>query len=171
MYYDEIADGYEELYGNEQLIKLNYIWEKLKNLEIDLEKNSKLLDVGCGTGISSDFFGKRGFEVIGVDPSKKLISKNDGKYSQLLQGVAEKLPFNDASFDIVISITAIQNFQDIKKGLLEIKRVGKGLYLLTVLKRGENATIADDLIHDLFLVNLVEEDDKDRYYFILPAFP
>src|SRR3989338_6756437 len=66
-YYDVIAKGYNELHSGEQLNKLSIIRNNIK-----INKNTKILDVGCGTGISS------GFDcfVAGIDPSIGLLRQN-----------------------------------------------------------------------------------------------
>ncbi len=118
-YYSHIAQGYDKLHREEQEKKLKIIKGNLKANKDDL-----LLDVGCGTGISSGF----GCKVIGVDPSKGMIKKAQKKIKAIC-APAEKLPFEDKKFDIVIAVTAIQNFSDIKKGSIlqcTLQRYKKG---------------------------------------------
>jgi ubiquinone/menaquinone biosynthesis C-methylase UbiE len=158
-YYNEIADGYDALYKAEQLHKLEALWQTMSDLGI---RGNTLLDVGCGTGIASDFFAKKGFAVIGVDPSEKLLEKN---IHPNFQGHAESLPFDNMTFDIVVSLTAIHNFNDVKKGLAEIKRVGKGIYVLTVLTKSAKLEEIDALIYELFDVALVYQEAQDTFYF------
>ena len=54
-YYDNISKSYNQLYGEEQKKKLDIIKDC-----VHVKKSYKLLDVGCGTGISSDFDGGGG---------------------------------------------------------------------------------------------------------------
>lgn len=153
MYYDEIATGYEELHREEQLRKIAIVREHLP-----LKRRDHLLDVGCGTGFYLQEFP---CDVMGVDPSKQLLARNPFPH---VQGRAEELPFPDHSFDVVISITAIQNFEDPGQGLREIRRVGTGRFALSYLKRGKDAPLFDRLIRDLFPVVRVIEDDHDLIY-------
>ena len=74
---------------------------------------------------------------------------------------AENLPFKDSSFDVVISITAIQNFHDIEKGLKEIRRVGKDRFVLSFLKRSPKKDIITKNIKKLFKVVKEIEEEKD----------
>jgi ubiquinone/menaquinone biosynthesis C-methylase UbiE len=159
-YYDKIAKSYEELYKEEQEKKLAIIKKYF-----EASKDDKLLDVGCGTGISTEAFD---CNKTGIDPSKKLIeiakkkaAKVKGNKTRYVVGSAEKLPFKDHSFDIVISITAIQNFDDIEKGLREIKRVGKDRFVLTFLKKSQKQKKIRQLIHSLFKVMKEIDEDKD----------
>ncbi len=128
-YYDAIAPGYDELHGAEQLEKISYT----KNL-IDLPADFRLLDVGCGTGISTAAWHVR--EKVVVDPSRGLLAVARRNYPRIRfeQAAAEKLPFGNHSFDVVISLTAIQNFEDVPTALGEIARVGKDQFVLSFLK-------------------------------------
>lgn len=155
-YYNTISEGYDELHSEEQLQKCRIIAESFDF------KNKKILDVGCGTGIATDFFKCD----TGVDPSEKLLEIACKKYPniQFMEASAESLPFSDDEFDAVISITAIQNFEDIEKGLSEIKRVGKE-FVLTFLKRSEKKDNIEDLIKKLFKIKKIIEEEKDLIYF------
>jgi len=155
-YYDEISEGYEELHKEEQEAKLDII---KKNIEI--EKSDKLLDVGCGTGLTSMF----DCDVTGVDPAKQLLEKAKQKGIKTVQAEAENLPFKTNEFDIVVSITAIQNFHDIEKGLKEIKRVGKSRFVLTFLKKSEKREKIGKLIKEIFEVKRIIEQEKDLIFF------
>ena len=165
-YYDSIAEGYDTLHGEEQEKKLAIIKDELaKNHDIHefITPADHLLDVGCGTGISTVFFDCT--RRVGIDPSPKLIERAASGASSYQVGYAEKLPFRDHEFDVIISITAIQNFYDIKKGLAEIKRVGKDRFILTFLKRSPKCERIENAIMTIFTVVKVIEEDKDRIYF------
>ncbi|MBD3362037.1 methyltransferase domain-containing protein [Candidatus Woesearchaeota archaeon] len=138
-YYDDIAEGYDELHGSEQLAKLKIIAQYLQ-----INKDTKLLDIGCGTGLSARVFD---CNITGVDPAEKLLANCPFK---TVKACAEKLPFSDNEFDVVIAVTSIHNFNDIEKGLKEIRRVGKNIFALTVLKKSGNKDKILILISQLF---------------------
>jgi len=140
-YYNKISASYNELYREEQQEKINIIMQ-----HITIKPEYKLLDVGCGTAFYLDDFN---CECIGIDPSKKLLEQYKGK-KRVLEMSAEDLSFKDNEFDIVTSFTAIQNFSNIEQGLKEIKRVGKNVFALSFLKRGENAKKIKELILKIF---------------------
>ena len=148
--YDKISSGYDELYGEEQINKLNLIKKNIK-----IKKTDKLLDVGCGTGLSSDF----DCDVTGIDPSSELLKLN--KHEKIVQGSAENLHFSDNSFDIVVSVTAIHNFEDIEKGISEMKRVGKDRFVFSILKRSKKSNKIKKIIKDNFKVSKEIEEEKD----------
>ena len=155
-YYNEIADGYSELHGEEQLKKAKIIQERLQP-----KPNDTLLDVGCGDASYLDIFS---CDATGIDPSDELLEKYKGDF-QVLEGVAEALPFEDNSFDFVTSITAVQNFDSIEKGLAEIHRVGKGKFAISTLKRGPRIDDIKRMISDVFTVDDVVEEEKDLIFF------
>jgi len=150
-YYDQISSGYSELHREEQLKKIEII---KKHLHIN--PNDLLLDIGCGP-----YYGDFPCKAIGVDSSHELL-----KYAKIpvIQANAENLPFKDNTFDIVVSITAIQNFTDIEKALLEAKRVGKNRFAFTYLKKSEKRELIESLISKHFELERIEED-KDIIFF------
>ena len=153
-YYDFIAKGYDELHIEEQSNKLFIIKNNIK-----INKKIKILDVGCGTGISSDF----DCFVVGIDPSIELLKQN--KNDKKLLSVAEMLPFKDYSFDYLVSITSIHNFKNIKKSINEIKRVGKENFVFSVLKNSRKFDFIKKLIQKNFKIEKVIEEDKDVIFF------
>ena len=155
-YYNEISEGYDELHSEEQLKKARIIRDKL-----ELKRSDKLLDVGCGNGFYLDLFD---CDVTGIDPSEELITKYKGSH-QVLLGNAENLDFPEKSFDIVISLTSIHNFDDIEKGLKEIERVGKDKFAFSVLKRSSKAGEIEKIINKLFKIKEKVEEDKDIILF------
>jgi ubiquinone/menaquinone biosynthesis C-methylase UbiE len=153
-YYDEISEGYEELHKEEQEKKMGIILSEVKVKPAD-----SLLDVGCGTGITT-----APWKCIrtGIDPAKKLLAKaHEKEHINYILASAEKIPLPDHSFDVVTSVTAIQNFNDIKKGLFEIKRVGKKRFVLTYLKKSGKAEMIERLINEIFIVTKRIEEEKD----------
>lgn len=163
-YYDEIARSYNELYGLEQKNKYMVIQAALHNLDIEINSSTKILDVGCATGIGQDFFEKNyNADTFGIDPSENLLKQNN---YQCMLGEAEELPFEDGEFDIVISITCLQNFLNIYNSLNEIKRVGKKLFIISFLKNSDKAELMDKNIREIFDVINRYEEEKDFIYFL-----
>lgn len=153
-YYDTISPGYNELYEEEQIKKLKLIKTKIK-----IKANSKLLDVGCGSGISSDFE----CFAVGIDPSMELLKIN--KSGKKILGIAEALPFKDSSFDYVISITSLHNFFDVRKSIREMLRVGKNYFVLSILKKSKDFNKIRKLINGDLRVYDVMEEEKDLVFF------
>jgi ubiquinone/menaquinone biosynthesis C-methylase UbiE len=149
-YYDKIADGYDELHKEEQLKKARIIKDSL-----DIKKTDYLLDVGTGTGFALELFDCR---KVGIDPSPKLLKK---ARTPVIKGKAESLPFPDKIFDIVISITAIHHFDDIEKGLKEMKRVAKDKVAFSLLKKSKKFEDIKKLIKKNFKIEKEINEGKD----------
>ncbi len=159
-YYDDIAGGYDNLHKKEQLAKLAVI----KRLDI-IKPEDTLLDVGCGTGFSLDFFTVK--DAVGIDPAKKLLALYEGTKKTIV-ATAEHLPFADDSFDVIISITAVQNFENIKKGLEEMLRVGKERFIITCLQSSPQVEKIESRIDKVFFnFNIhVSDEGKERFFVI-----
>jgi len=153
--YSQLAKGYEELYKEEQEEKLAILVKYLKVKKTDL-----LLDVGCGTGISTQYFPCKS---VGIDPCKEMRAQGKGN---LKEGSAENIPFPDKTFDVVISITALHH-ADLTKALQEIKRVAKpnAQIALTLLKKTKDFPKRKKTMHQEF-ANVQEIDAKKDILFL-----
>ena len=154
-YYNSISESYNELHREEQLSKIRLIKDNLKIKNQDL-----LLDVGCGTGIFAEEFN---CIKIGINPSIEMLKQ--GKNAFYIQACAENLPFKDNSFDFVISVTAIHNFKNLRKGLEEIKRISKKDVALSILKRSSKLDEIKNNIKGLFKIIKIIDEDKDLIFF------
>ncbi len=158
--YNEVSQGYDELHGQEQKKKLNIIIKLVKELGLEKEK-LLILDVGCGTGLSKRLEEQLRGKIVGIDPSEKLLEQ-----SRLINvlGRAEKLPFLDDQFDLVMSVTAIHNFNDISQGLDEMIRVAKKYLVVTVLKKSKKVGEIEKLIKERLKIVEEVEEDKDKIF-------
>lgn len=99
-----------------------------------LNKNSKILDVGCGKGFMLHDFKQAipDITVRGIDISNYAISNSLSTVKKYLKtGNAKKLTFPDNYFDLTISITTLHNLNlnDFKKSIKEIQRVSKKSFI------------------------------------------
>jgi ubiquinone/menaquinone biosynthesis C-methylase UbiE len=89
------------------------------------------LDVGTGTGHFALLLARCGLEVTGCDSSPAMLQVARGKAQgevlvgslQWQQGQAENLSYADGSFDLVLSVTALEFVQDRRRALDEMWRV------------------------------------------------
>jgi demethylmenaquinone methyltransferase/2-methoxy-6-polyprenyl-1,4-benzoquinol methylase len=87
-------------------------------------QGSHVLDLGCGTGVSSSLLAKRNYRVVGVDISEKFLDRRlEGDCVKLVSADAESLPFPDHSFDAVTSYEFIEHVGNVPAVLEEMARV------------------------------------------------
>jgi ubiquinone/menaquinone biosynthesis C-methylase UbiE len=96
----------------------------------NLKNNSSILDIGCGKGFMLyDFFMLNpSFRIAGLDISEYAIKNSKPEITKYLTiGSADNLPYENKSFDLVISINTIHNLEkyDCAKAIREIERVSK----------------------------------------------
>lgn len=76
---------------------------EILKLDIAAKKGSKILEIGCGDGTRLAWLKEhRGFDCYGVEPSAQAVQAAAARGITACQGTAEKLPFEDKSFDIVV---------------------------------------------------------------------
>ena len=96
-----------------------------------LTPGDRVLDVGCGKGYLLYELTRAlpGLEVTGLDISDYAIAQGKEEIRDRLQvGNARSLPFEDDSFDLVVSLGTLHNLPiyDLMPAIQEIERVGKG---------------------------------------------
>jgi len=119
-YIGEAADEYDNIRWMERNQKttalrcIEYLYdEKLGEIDIESENHCYILDLGCGTGYSSEVLIENGFRVIGVDILEDMIKKASKKKKEhdyidldLIMADINNLPFRYNSFNHAISISA-----------------------------------------------------------------
>lgn len=103
----------------------------------NLNEKNTILDVGCGKGFMVYDFTKLipNLMIEGIDVSEYAIKNSKSEISHLLKVAnANSLPYEDNSFDYIISINTIHNLdlEECKKALKEITRVAKKSSFITV---------------------------------------
>ena len=93
-----------------------------------IEKNSRVLDVGCGDGeLMSFVLNNISNDIRGIEISKSNVQKCISKGLTVIEGDAESdlFQFPDSSFDFVVLSQTLQAFLNPEKVLDELLRVGK----------------------------------------------
>lgn len=114
--FDEVAAVYDETIPSHVM---DHYLEKRVGLVLKLlanspnGKRSKVLDVGCGTGILVAEIGKHGFDVTGLDASAGMLAILDerGRGKSVL-GQSDHLPFEAGTFDLTITAAVLHHVAD-----------------------------------------------------------
>jgi len=94
------------------------------------------LDVGCGEGRFCRMLESRDVDAVGVDPTPALIATARARDPRgtYVKAAAERLPFRDGAFDLVVSYLSLIDIPDVEAAIPEMARV---------LKPGGNLLIAN----------------------------
>lgn len=112
---------------------------------LPLQASNSILDVGCGTGEAARYLTNHSFQgrLVGVDPSPEMIRLAQAKMKEVknvefLQAEAESLPFENDSFDVVVSTFSMHHWWNPPAAIREIRRVLKpgGKFVLVDLQSG-----------------------------------
>ena len=101
---------------------------------VDIQDGWVMLDIGCGGGATLQRMLKRsrGAQVYGIDISEESVAKAKkvnaevlGKQVFVTQGSAEKLPYEDGTFDLVTAVETVYFWPNLPHCLQEVRRVLK----------------------------------------------
>jgi SAM-dependent methyltransferase len=84
----------------------------------------RILDIGCGTGANLEMLSQFG-EAEGVDVSDDALEFCRQKGLNAQKGLAERLPFDDGTFDLTTALDVVEHLDDDVAGLREMHRVTK----------------------------------------------
>lgn len=138
----------EEIFaGLERLSKENAIKKTIKFIQT----GSHVLDIGAGNCALSYLFAKKGAKCLALDSNSNEIDglgvgKKFFRHHNLrfIHGNFEKLPFSNASFDIVFSRNALHHASDITAVFKEANRVLKPRGLFIFIEPARGALISSD---------------------------
>lgn len=114
--YDPLGARWEKRYGQELRRKLL------------ADARGRVLEIGVGTGLSFAHYPPVD-ELVGVEPSQPMLQRarrraaEAGRQVILVEAPAEGLPFEDESFDTVVTMAVLCTVDDPERSLREIRRV------------------------------------------------
>jgi len=135
------------IWFNELIDKMQFRALRRALAVADLRRGARVLDVGCGTGRWIRRFGEMGLLAVGVDSTIGMLNlaHEQARTQRLAAGIAQRLPFADASFDCVSDVTVVQHIPapSQPEALHEMIRVLKpgGSLILFELIRGKDSHI------------------------------
>jgi len=142
--FNHTSSNYDEFIGNMMIHISNLLIR-----EITIPENPVVLDVACGTGITTFELAKRcnGQGTFhGVDLSQSMLEKAEQNSAELglnntqfMKMDAQNLDFPDSKFDIVICSMSFQFFPDQKKAIQEMRRVLKPNGVVAILLPGNKS--------------------------------
>jgi SAM-dependent methyltransferase len=90
-----------------------------------VESGDRVIDVGTGPGVLIADLLARGAVVSGVDPSPPFVEAARARFPDvdIREAGAEKLPFEDGSFDVAVAQLVVHFMQDAVGGIREMARV------------------------------------------------
>lgn len=129
--FDEISPRYDLL---NHVLSMNvdrlWWWRTARAFRSTLQKpGARALDLCCGTGDMATALRKQApqAQIVGADFSRGMLMRGRGKFvSRAIAPVeadALRLPFRDATFDLVVSAFGFRNLANYELGLQEIYRV------------------------------------------------
>ena len=150
--FSEHVEAYEAWYEKHPMVYLSEV-AAIKEQFLKLPENIKGIEVGLGTGRFAQPLGIKE----GIEPSTEMAKKAIKRGIEIIEGVAERLPYGDLHFDFVLFVT-ICHFNDIKASFAQAHRV---------LKHG-GAVIIGFLDKEQFIAKQYEEK-RDRSNFFRHA--
>lgn len=109
-------------------LRLQYVLDHLREEYLYFEGLS-VLDIGCGGGFLTEEIAKYGLNAVGIDPSGPSLeaarahAEKIGLHVQYLEGIGEKIPFPESTFDIVFCCDVLEHVNDYQTVLKEVNRV------------------------------------------------
>ena len=112
--YDRIGKRYSQTRHEDPLIR-ERIHQALGNAQT-------VVNVGAGTGSYEPY----DRQVVPVEPSDVMIGQRSHRLAPAICAVAGQLPLQDASVDAAMSVLSLHHWNDVKRGVHELRRVARG---------------------------------------------
>lgn len=166
---------YKKPQSYSHLTRINTIQKQITHQCIeflDLKRDTLVLDIGCGTGISGRELAEHGCEWIGCDISLDMLKENvEDEYSALglfNLDIGDGLPFQPATFDAAISVSCIQWLFH-NRSLQEARRHIRLFFtsLRSVLKMDGKAVCQFYSLHGDHTKILIEESKRAGFYSVI----
>ena len=143
-YWNTRADGYSKsvMEEMEDAQKEGTYWKTLLDKYLPKADNPKVLDLGCGPGFFTMMLGQRGCQMTAFDYSDGMLNQakqnaaSAGVTAEFVQGDAQKLPFEDETFDMIVTRNLTWNLEHPEKAYREWLRVlkrGGGIWNYTAI--------------------------------------
>jgi demethylmenaquinone methyltransferase/2-methoxy-6-polyprenyl-1,4-benzoquinol methylase len=109
--FEGLSPSYDSVLDAATLLQDRY-WKRWLLSEASIGGGERILDVGCGTGVLEESLTAGRSEVVGLDLTEEMIRlaqrKRVPSIDSLCLGDAERLPFADGSFDLLLSCYVVK---------------------------------------------------------------
>jgi len=137
--FDRVAEIYDDTRG----LPLDVMDDVLEALSRELDKSALVLDAGVGTGRFAQPLQAKGYQVVGVDISEKMLDKaKEKKTTDLVRGDLLRLPFRNDVFGVCLSVHVLHLISDWKKVLAEVGRVTTDKFVSVTTNHEESPAFA-----------------------------
>lgn len=186
--FDNISHRYDFL-NHFLSLGIDKRWRK-KAIEIlRPDEPKRILDVATGTGdFALEALSLSPHKVNGIDISKGMLAKGNEKIAkknkqeviELSYGDSEDIPFEDERFDAITVAFGVRNFENLEKGLSEMKRVLKVGGKAVILEFSKPKVFPIKQIYNLYFHKILPalgskiSNDKSAYSYLpesVEAFP
>ena len=141
--FDRIAPKYD-FFNRLFSLRIDLLWRKSLVKWMESDDPKQILDVATGTGeLAIALWKNFRVKITAVDLSQEMLNLADKKIKELRADItiqkanAENLPFESNKFDAVSVGFGVRNFENLEKGLSELRRVVKedgNVYILEFSK-------------------------------------
>jgi len=179
--FDSVASNYD-LMNDVMSFGIHRLWKQYAIDIANVKKGDAILDLASGTGDLIKLYHKKignSGRIVSSDINEAML--DEGKRNLINSGVlgiefvqanAEKLPFEDNSFDLVSIAFGLRNVTDKDKALSEMCRVLKPGGILIVLEFSKTTNPVLEKIYDAYSFNLIPKfgswfaGDEDSYQYL-----
>lgn len=120
--FDDVAKRYD-LTNTVLSFGLDRHWREVTCRAVDARAGEGVLDLAAGTGVSTVCYARSGAFCVAADLSLGMLRKAVKRDVSRIAADAERLPFPDATFDVVTASFGLRNFPDTVAALAEMRRV------------------------------------------------
>jgi SAM-dependent methyltransferase len=126
-HFDDVAGVYDETLPAHVV---EHYLRKRTAFVLDHSPPGKALDVGCGTGVLAARLADAGYDMTGADPSAGMLDRLRERRPDItaVQASGTDLPFEDDSFDLVLSVATFHHIADpgaVRDTLAQMVRVSR----------------------------------------------
>ena len=163
--FDEYINEYEEWFVQNSAVYSS----ELKAIKDISGVPENAVEIGVGSGLFAEPLGIK----TGIEPSEAMREKAKERGINVVDGVAENLPWEDNSIDYVLMVTTICFVDDVKKSLSEVYRVlqNRGSFIIAFVDKNSpvGQLYQKDKEESLFYKDTTFYSTEELYGYLIEA--